>query len=64
MTVGMKVKRKLSDLSAEKQKWNENMETEMEFCGTETKTEFLMRKRKRNNVFRRNGRGNGISVSN
>jgi hypothetical protein len=62
---GMKVERKLSDFFAEKQKWNRNMETKMEFCRIETETEFLMHKRKQkwNCVFWRNGRGNGISVS-
>jgi hypothetical protein len=59
----MKVERKLSDFSAEELKWNGSMEMETEFC--ETETEFLMRKqkRKRNNIFWWNGRGNGISVS-
>jgi hypothetical protein len=37
----MKVERKLSDFSAEKRKWNENMETKTEICGTETETEFF-----------------------
>jgi hypothetical protein len=60
---GKKVEWKVSDFSAEKWKWNGNMETEIEFCGTEMEMEFLRRKRKRNNVFRRNGHGNGISVS-
>jgi hypothetical protein len=45
--IGMKVERKLSDFSAEKQKWNGNMDMETEFCETETESEFLMRKRKR-----------------
>ena len=61
----MKVERKVSDFSAEKRKRNGNMETETEFCKTETKMEYFVRKRKwkRNSVFRRNGRGNGNSVS-
>ena len=60
-----KTERNLSDLSAEKRKRKGNMETETEFCKTETKTEKFMRKRKqiRNSVFRRNYHGNGISVS-
>jgi hypothetical protein len=37
MELGMKVERKLSDFSAEKLKWHENMKTEMEIRGTETK---------------------------
>jgi hypothetical protein len=63
--LGMKVEQKLFDFSAEKRKWNGNMETKREFCGTEMNMKFLRRKRKpkRNNVFWRNGRGNGISVS-
>jgi hypothetical protein len=40
----MKVERKLSDFSAEKQKWNENMKTKTEICGTEMDTEFFWRK--------------------
>jgi hypothetical protein len=32
----MKVERKLSDFSVEKQKQNENMKTETEICETET----------------------------
>jgi hypothetical protein len=31
----MKMEQKLSAFSAEKQKWNGNMEMETEFCGTE-----------------------------
>jgi hypothetical protein len=31
----MKVEQKLSDFLAEKWKWNENMETKKEICGTE-----------------------------
>jgi hypothetical protein len=38
----MKVERKLSDFSAEKQKRNENMKMEMEICGTETKMDFFL----------------------
>jgi hypothetical protein len=36
------------------------MKTKIEFC--ERETEFLRQKQKRNSVFRRNGRENGISV--
>jgi hypothetical protein len=43
--LGMKVERKLSDFSVEKQKWNENMETKTEIYGMET--EFFWRKWKR-----------------
>jgi hypothetical protein len=39
--VGMKVEWKLSDFSAEKQKRNDNMEMETEFCGTKMETEIL-----------------------
>jgi hypothetical protein len=53
--VGMKVERKLSDFSAEKQKWNKNMETKMEICGTEAE-------RKRN-FFGGSGNGNGTAIS-
>jgi hypothetical protein len=45
-TLGME--QKLSDFSAEKR--NGNMETKMKFCGIETETKFLRRKRKQNNV--------------
>jgi predicted type IV restriction endonuclease len=38
----MKVERKISDFSAEKQKQNENMETKTEICRTETETEFFL----------------------
>jgi hypothetical protein len=37
----MKVERKLSDFSAKKRKWNENMKTKTEICGTEKKGIFL-----------------------
>jgi hypothetical protein len=40
----MKVERKLSDFSTEKQKRNENMETKTEICGMETEMEFYWRK--------------------
>jgi hypothetical protein len=36
LTLGMKVERKLSDFSTQKWKWNENMKTKTEICGTET----------------------------
>jgi hypothetical protein len=57
----MKVERKLSDFSAEKRKWNKNMKTKTEICGTEMETKFFWRKwkRKRNDVFQRNRCGNG-----
>jgi hypothetical protein len=42
--IGMKVERKVSDFSAEKWKWNENMETEMEFCKAEAEMEFFWQK--------------------
>jgi hypothetical protein len=59
----MKVEGKLSEFSADKWKWNGNMETETEFCGTKMETEFLRWKWKWNSVFRQIRRGNGISVS-
>jgi hypothetical protein len=37
----MKVERKLSDFFAEKWKWNENVKTETEICGTEMETEIF-----------------------
>jgi nitrate reductase cytochrome c-type subunit len=40
----MKVERKLSDFSAEKQKRHENMETKTKICETETETEFFLAK--------------------
>jgi hypothetical protein len=48
----------------EKWKQNEDMETKIELCKTEMETDFFWWKWKwkRNNVFRRNRRGNGISV--
>jgi hypothetical protein len=41
------------------------MEMEIEFCKTEMEMDFFLWKRKRkwNNIFRRNKRGNEISVS-
>jgi hypothetical protein len=45
------VERKLSDFSAEKRKWNGNMETE--FYGTETEQNFLYE----------SGNGNGTTFS-
>jgi hypothetical protein len=39
----MKVERKLSDFSAEKQKRNENMKKK-KICGTEMETEFFWQK--------------------
>jgi hypothetical protein len=47
-----------------KWKWNENMEIEMEFYKIETKMDFWWkRKQKRNSIFWRNKRENGIFVS-
>jgi hypothetical protein len=40
----MKVKRKLSKFSAEKQKRNENMKTKTEICGMEMETEIFWQK--------------------
>jgi hypothetical protein len=59
--VEMKVERKLSDFSTEKQKQNENMKTKTEICGTEIEREFFWRKwkQKRNIVFWRNSCRNG-----
>jgi hypothetical protein len=38
----MKVERKFSEFFTEKRKWNENMETETEFCKTKTKWNFFL----------------------
>jgi hypothetical protein len=42
-----------------------SIQLETEFCGTKTETKFLMWKwkQKQNIIFRRNGCGNGIHVS-
>jgi hypothetical protein len=60
-SLGMKVERKLSEFSAEKQKRNENMKTKTEICRTEMETKFFWRKwkQKRNGIFRWNICGNG-----
>jgi hypothetical protein len=57
----MKVERKLSDFSTEKQKRNENMKTKMEICETDMETEFFWWKWKQkwNDIFRRNRCGTG-----
>jgi hypothetical protein len=59
--MNLKVERKLSDFSAKKQKRTENVKTEMEICGTETKMELFLAKWKQKwiGVFRRNRYENG-----